>query len=94
MFTWYGGKIDRVAGFVIDSIYDKQGRNAEEITNGIFNSFFDPLTHEPAIGLETSQCFDVNNFLAQNFSENIWKFSDSYYPELINVVSPNVVATK
>lgn len=80
------GKFDRVAGFIVDCIYDKKGREAEVITQGALVGLFKPITREPAIGLETNECFDVNNFTAQQFSTNIWQFSADYYPELINVV--------
>lgn len=82
----FGIKGDRTAGFVVDCIFDEQGRNAIKNTTPFYVEVFDPVLMEDPIGLTTEECFNKDNFTAQGFLETIWTFNIDYYPELKNVV--------
>ncbi len=89
IYVFFGIKVDRCAGFVVDSIYDIQGRDAEEISSYITVDIFDPISQEGPLGYDTAGCFNESNFLNEGFSINTWEFSSDYYPQLKNVVKAN-----
>ena len=80
------GEYDREAGFIVDSIYDKQGREAKEIGTSFLIKFFNPSILEGPIGLDAEQCYNSQYFVEQEFDLEKWLFDGSSYPTLNNVV--------